>query len=181
MNAPPTSPVIQPSATPNAASTQPLNVNAIGRRISAGIIELIIWFVLFIIASQIFGSHDVLKTVSTTTNSAGQTVNQGQKLTYQSNLSGVPMLIFSLTVLAYYVLFEWLAGGTISKLILRLKVVGLNGQRISLKQALVRNLLRLIDDFPYFIPYLTGLIILNANTNKQRLGDKLAHTLVVRK
>jgi hypothetical protein len=40
--------------------------------------------------------------------------------------------------------------------------------------------LRIIDGFPYIIPNLVGLIIASTNEKKQRLGDKAAHTIVVK-
>jgi hypothetical protein len=56
-------------------------------------------------------------------------------------------------------------------------VVDLNGRRISGRMALVRNVLRLIDAWPGL--YIVGLIVARMSPLYQRLGDRVAHTLVV--
>ena len=81
--------------------------------------------------------------------------------------------------LAYVVLFEWLAGATLGKLAVRIRVRRLDGGRIGLGQSLGRNLARLIDGLPYVIPYLVGGISVLRSPTCQRLGDAWASTVVI--
>lgn len=56
----------------------------------------------------------------------------------------------------------------------------MDGARITAVQALVRNLLRLVDGFPFLLPYLLGLVVLAIDPQKRRLGDILAGARVSR-
>jgi uncharacterized RDD family membrane protein YckC len=59
-----------------------------------------------------------------------------------------------------------------------LKVVKLEGAGpIDMQAAIVRNVLRLVDGFLF---YLIGAIAVWASEKKQRLGDRVAGTIVVR-
>ncbi len=46
--------------------------------------------------------------------------------------------------------------------------------------AFVRTILLYIDAIPYFIPFLLGAILIWTSEKKQRLGDRVAHTVVVK-
>ncbi len=61
---------------------------------------------------------------------------------------------------------------------LGLEVVTESGEPISLNQSIVRNLLRVIDGLPTM--YLLGFILAAFSDRTQRLGDKVANTLVVK-
>ena len=87
----------------------------------------------------------------------------------------VPLLI----TLAYFVLLEGLAGATVGKFVLGIRVRGLDGSRIGLGPALVRNLARVVDALPYVIPYLVGGIAVIRSDTRQRFGDRWAKTVVV--
>ena len=65
------------------------------------------------------------------------------------------------------------------KLLLGLRVRSLDGARLTLLDATIRNALRGVDGFPYFIPYLVGAItIWSDESDRQRLGDRAAKTVV---
>jgi uncharacterized RDD family membrane protein YckC len=78
----------------------------------------------------------------------------------------------------YYVLFEafW-SGQTPAKRILRIRVIKDNGGPIGFYEALLRNLLRMVDALPsaYGAGFITALI----TKREQRLGDLVAGTMVV--
>jgi uncharacterized RDD family membrane protein YckC len=75
-------------------------------------------------------------------------------------------------------LLEALFGWTLGKRIVGLRVVRLDGSRLTLGAALLRNLLRLIDaSFPLGV--FLGMSILMATPRRQRLGDLAARTVVV--
>jgi uncharacterized RDD family membrane protein YckC len=96
---------------------------------------------------------------------------------FQSQLSGaVSLLIF----LLYFILLEGAYGQTVGKMAVKIKVVREDGTKIDYMDAVVRNILRLIDLIPYFIPYLLGAILMWTSDMKQRLGDRVAHTVVVK-
>jgi uncharacterized RDD family membrane protein YckC len=102
----------------------------------------------------------------------GQTTAQGL------NLMGGPALLWFLIGLAYYVVMEVQWGGTLGKLALGLKVVKEDGQKLDWGASLIRNILRIIDGFCF---YLIGAIVVWVSKKRQRLGDMAAHTLVVPK
>jgi uncharacterized RDD family membrane protein YckC len=76
----------------------------------------------------------------------------------------------------YYVLQESVFASTIGKHLLRLRVVGNGGDPASIQEALIRNLLRLVDWLPLL--YLLGALTIAISSKKQRLGDIVAGTVV---
>jgi uncharacterized RDD family membrane protein YckC len=153
-------PVVQPVSQSGGVSRP--NYNVMDRRVSAFLLDVVLWIPIFIIASQHFGTYHV----------SGGMIN--------FNLTGIPFVIFALLFTAYYVLFEGLVGGTLGKLAVGIRVVDEHGNKLSIGKSLIRNLLRIVDGFPYIIPNLVGFIVASTSDKKQRLGDKVAHTLVVK-
>src|SRR5436305_10371802 len=78
---------------------------------------------------------------------------------------------------AYSIIPEWLTDGTPGKFLFALRVTTTYGRRISLAQSLKRNVLRLIDFFPFYLP---GFISACLTPNHQRLGDLWAKSMVVK-
>jgi uncharacterized RDD family membrane protein YckC len=78
---------------------------------------------------------------------------------------------------AYYVASEARFGATIGKALVGLRVVDTQGCPISLSQAVIRNLLRIVDGLFF---YLIGAIFAWSTPTHQRLGDRVAGTVVVR-
>jgi uncharacterized RDD family membrane protein YckC len=79
----------------------------------------------------------------------------------------------------YSALCEWFWGGqTIGKRVVGLRTIQLSGVRITFFQAVVRNLVRIVDILPalYFAGGVTALI----DKHGRRLGDLAAGTIVVR-
>lgn len=84
----------------------------------------------------------------------------------------------------YHIVFEmrW-NGQTPGKRALRLRVLAEEGTRVSFHQSMTRNLLRFLDGMPFglvFMSYLFGLTALLLSSRRQRIGDLLAGTVVVR-
>jgi len=77
----------------------------------------------------------------------------------------------------YFVILEWAAGWTIGKMFLGLRVVSLMGDQISVTQAVVRNLLLIVDGL---FGGLVALVSMLSSDCRQRLGDRAAGTMVVR-
>ncbi|HOI39257.1 MAG TPA: RDD family protein [Methanobacterium sp.] len=81
----------------------------------------------------------------------------------------------------YFILLEK-HGQTIGKIIMGIKVVrDSNHNPISYQQSLVRNLLLIVDLFPYPLPGLLAIIFSAKSSKKQRIGDLVAGTLVLKK
>lgn len=79
----------------------------------------------------------------------------------------------------YGIFFEWSwRGQTIGKKLFRLRVVDVEGMRLQFNQIVVRNLLRFVDELPFF--YFVGGVACWLNPKCQRLGDLAANTVVVR-
>jgi uncharacterized RDD family membrane protein YckC len=91
--------------------------------------------------------------------------------------SGGSSLFWALVFLVYYISLETLLGGTLGKLALGLRVVDEKGDSIKWGAAVVRNLLRAVDGLFF---YLIGAIAVWSSPARQRLGDRAAHTYVVR-
>jgi uncharacterized RDD family membrane protein YckC len=83
--------------------------------------------------------------------------------------------------LGYYIFLETLVGATVGKLLLNLRVRYEDGNPIGLFDAVVRNVVRFVDGFPYVIPYLVGAITIWGGSDRQRLGDRAAETIVTYK
>jgi uncharacterized RDD family membrane protein YckC len=109
----------------------------------------------------------------------------GQSLFSKEGNSLSALFLAVLTVLAfvvlwgYYVFFETLWNGqTPGKRLTHLRVVREDSSPISLWEALIRNLVRLIDFLP--LAYGIGVTVMFLNGRARRLGDFAAGTLVVR-
>ena len=100
---------------------------------------------------------------------------------HQFGLNGIEFPLWLAFTFVYFVALEWRFAATIGKAIMGIRVVDQDGQPPSFDKVLIRNAMRVIDAFPYFIPYLVGLITMGENRGRQRLGDKAAGTMVVPK
>jgi uncharacterized RDD family membrane protein YckC len=98
---------------------------------------------------------------------------------YSIRWDGVDFVIPLLFTLAYFVILEGAFGATIGKVVLGIRVRRPDGGRIGFGAAAIRNLARVVDAFPYVIPYLVGAIAVSRSETKQRLGDRWGTTVVV--
>src|SRR5579884_4124715 len=80
--------------------------------------------------------------------------------------------------IAYLIVMEATQGATIGKKVLGLRVVKLDGTPIGWGESITRNLLRIIDSIG---AYLLGAILIWTSPTKQRLGDRVAKTVVIRR
>ena len=129
-------------------------------RFVAVLIDGILLLVLLLVLALVFGQW-----YSTTENSA-HTVGVTAEGWW-------PLLV----ALAYYVGSETMTGQTIGKRAVGLRVVDVSGDPIGLGQALVRNVLRVVDAFLF---YLVAAISVWSSAERQRIGDRVANTVVVR-
>jgi len=90
------------------------------------------------------------------------------------------LVSFAVFVL-YFTLLEGHYGQTVGKMAVKIKVVReADGAMIDYSEAAVRTILRFLDLIPLVIPYLLGAILIWSSEEKQRLGDRVAHTVVLK-
>ena len=92
---------------------------------------------------------------------------------------GVSIAWVLFVAFGYFAVFEGLWDGqTPGKRVQRLRVVTVDGQPVTFSNALLRNIVRIVD----FLPggYAIGVITMLVSPKEQRLGDLAAGTLVVR-
>ncbi|HEX9716792.1 MAG TPA: RDD family protein [Actinomycetota bacterium] len=104
---------------------------------------------------------------------------QASNGTFGFQITGLPLVVAAVAWLIYMTLMEGKFGASLGKRITRLRVVTEGGSPVSLEAALMRNLLRFLDAFPYFLPYLLGAIAASRSPMHQRFGDRIAETVVV--
>ena len=133
------------------------DTNVVGPRIVAAIIDLVILLAAGFVVSLPFGTLS------------------GGSFSVSGPATFLPFGLW----LAYYIYFESQQGGqTLGKKAMKVKVVKEDGSEFTTQDALIRNLLRVVDHLPC-IP-LVGLIMILVNKNHQRLGDIAAKTVVVK-
>jgi uncharacterized RDD family membrane protein YckC len=95
-------------------------------------------------------------------------------------LNGLPALltiaIVCMAGFLYLWLFEGFLGATLGKFMLNVRVRGTEGGAIGPGKSLIRNLLRIIDGIGV---YLVAFLMATFSRRRQRLGDRVAGTVVV--
>ncbi|MFH0787152.1 MAG: RDD family protein [Pseudomonadota bacterium] len=156
-------PTSKSSGSP-VGSSESLDYKGVGIRFVAQLVDLIIVLVFFFIAGNI---------------TAGLV---GGKTAEGFEMHGTPALVVifltSLFGLAYFVFLEsFLNGQTLGKKLTGIQVVREDGGPIDFSTAFVRNILRVVDGLIF---YLVGAILIWRSPLKQRLGDRIAHTVVIK-
>jgi uncharacterized protein len=92
---------------------------------------------------------------------------------YDSDAVAIGFLVLFTAWFNYFAFAEWRWGQTIGKSVLRLKVTMESGEPLGWNAAAIRNLLRIVDLL------LIGPLLIATSERRQRLGDRLAHTVVI--
>jgi len=151
-------------------------VKGVGLRFLAFTIDSIIFGIIFFVFLKLFGSKHIGGCGYGS--HIGFTFSKnGKKVFY--GLCGFSAWFYYGIVFLYYAILEWKFGATLGKLLAGIRVIKTNGAPLDLKASIIRNILRLVDFLPSF--YLVGAILIWTSKFKQRLGDKLANTIVVGK
>lgn len=89
------------------------------------------------------------------------------------------VVLLALITLGYFIVFEivW-SGQTPGKRIVGVRVIRENGYPIRPADAVIRNVVRIVDGLP--VLYAVGVLVMLLNARSKRLGDYAAGTLVVR-
>ena len=83
--------------------------------------------------------------------------------------------------LLYFTLLLGRYGQSVGMMAVKIKVISeRDSGPITYGAAFVRTILLYIDEIPYAIPFLLGAILIWTSDKKQRLGDRAAHTVVVK-
>ena len=93
------------------------------------------------------------------------------------NIGGNAFWLLLALGVGYYIVCEAATGATLGKRIVGIRVLGEDGEQVTFGAAVVRNLLRLVDALFF---YLVGVLFALTSARGQRLGDRAAHTIVVR-
>jgi len=135
-----------------------LNYQGIGTRLVAQIVDSIVLLVLyFVVGAVLFGgpSFDVYGTAA---------VSFGA--------------IYATLSFLYFAVLEAYKGATVGKMLVKIKVVREDGSPCGIGPAIIRNILRIVDVLPFL--YIIGMIFISRSSKKQRLGDSIAKTIVVK-
>jgi uncharacterized RDD family membrane protein YckC len=131
------------------------------RRIAAQVIDLALWYFLFLPTLYKF-------------------INADKPMAYDRLFNGLTEFLLSIPLwIMCTLLLEWASGGySAGKLLMGLRVRRLNGRRVGLPQVL----LRWLGNWPdiYLTAGLGALFAIRFTPSHQRLGDLLANTTVVR-
>ncbi|WP_162005644.1 RDD family protein [Dictyobacter vulcani] len=140
------------------------------RRLGAGIIDMIAVSYIQIWVNNIFGYIPDAKNA--------HEVVYGGGWGYIASAVPVVDTIWLLTcVVVYFFVQEALFSTTLGKTIVGVCVVDIHGRPISVRAALIRNVVRLVDAWPNW--YIVGIIAARMSPNYQRLGDRVARTYVI--
>lgn len=144
-----------------AGSPYVMKYEGVGIRFVAILIDSIILWIIIAILGAILG--------------VGNNMNVNGMYPYYG-LGWYSILGFIIYI-GYYTLLEGSRGQTIGKMITRIKVVREDGRPIDMGTAFIRNILRVIDGL---ILYVIGALLIWTSPKKQRLGDRVAKTVVVK-
>lgn len=184
-----------PTAPPPAAwtGTRSDSTDVMGRRIGAYLLDGLIGVILAVGLTLLlvftitpWNSHRVSDPDRVCTaytnrheNSSKECVSNGDDRVYLVNIDAIFAMVGGSVVAIWlldHVLLEGLAGGTLGKLLLGLRVVRVDGRLAGVGRATVRNLLLIVDQFFFSV---VGLITSFTTDGHQRVGDMVASTYVV--
>lgn len=164
---PPASPV-PPPTRPEVAqntTTQDIEYKGVGIRFVAQVVDCLICMIMFgIIGSVVAGM-------------VGGTTADGFELEGGS-AAMVQLLTFVFSILYFSILEAYWNGQTLGKKITGIQVIREDGSTPTFSTCCIRNIMRIIDGFAF---YLVAAVSVWASSTNQRLGDRIAHTYVVKK
>ncbi len=178
----------EPAGAPPYAAPAPrpqLRYQSVGIRFAATLIDTIVlsvisWILISIAIGAAFSTAAPIQPatqgdINATIAQFNATVQQvgGALSAGIATASVIAIIVWFL----YYTILEGRYGQTLGKWFVKIKVVKEDtGAPINYTEAAIRTILRIIDGI---IDYLIGAILIWTSTKKQRLGDRLAHTVVV--
>lgn len=154
---------------------------ALGRRIVALIIDGIVLSAIYAVIyfpiaerqSDVLSDLELGESATTYANVGDYTLT-GAK-------AGLFFLAMFVVWVLYYVVLVGRTGRTPGKALVGVRVVREDdlGAPPGMGRAFIRQLVWLVDSFPYVIPGLTGFVVALTNPRRKRIGDMAAGTVVV--
>ena len=135
-----------------------LSYQGIGPRLAAQIVDTVVLIVLFLLVGFVLSGSFTFE--------------------YQGEAAYPFLSAYGLIVLLYFAILEGTMGATLGKKLVKIKVVREDGSACGIGPAFVRSLLRIIDGLPFL--YIIGMVLIARSDKKQRLGDRLAKTIVIK-
>ena len=135
-----------------------LSYQGIGPRLVAQIVDTVVFIVLFLLV--------------------GFALSGSFTFEYQGEAAFPFLSAYFLIFILYYTILEGTMGATVGKKLAKIKVEKEDGSACGIGPAFIRTLLRIIDGLPFL--YIIGIVLITRSEKKQRLGDRLAKTVVVR-
>lgn len=164
-------------------SAAPVQLSAatsvVGRRVGAFVIDFVISGVVYWILFFLFAERQASEPVG----GIKATLNLGD--TFYAITGGKATLFFLIYLvggLAYWAVLPGVRGWTVGKAVAGIRVVRADGTvPAGVGPNLLRQVVGIVDYFPYFLPGLVGFITALASPGHRRLGDMAAGTYVVSK
>ncbi len=162
-----------------------LRYQSVGIRLAATVIDwivlsIILWFLISIAIGAAFSTIAPIEPVTrgdinATIAQVSASVNQVRGA-LSAGLATATVITIIVAFL-YYTILEGAYGQTLGKYWCKIKVVREeDGTPINYTKAAIRTILRIIDGL---IDYLIGALLIWTSHKRQRLGDRLAHTVVI--
>ena len=140
------------------ADNRGMNRPILGRRIAAGLLDVLVLLALLVAVGVVFGEgHAGHGSVGVM-------------------LHGASVVVWVLLALAYYFFTEASSGQTLGKRVVGVRVARVDGGKPSSAAVAARTVLRVVDFLPAF--YLLGLLFVLLGARRQRIGDLVAGTVV---
>lgn len=153
-----------PAASAAAAASVAPEYAGLGRRFVAHLIDGFLCLIAYIVIGSMVASR------------TGGMTDDGFAM--EGTPALVAILLTFLVTLGYFAVLESRSSGkTLGKLMAGIRVADASGGKATFNQALMRNLLRLVDGLVF---YIVGIILIMKSDRKQRLGDRVAGTVVLR-
>lgn len=146
--------------TIDTLSTPPIKIKPapLTRRITAVVIDSLVLAVMWLIVSLAYGHN----------------------LAHLAAFVDYPLLgSLGIMTFLYYFVLEGLFAATIGKSAAKLTVLESNGDVCSFGASFKRNLLRFVDWLPLL--YIVGAIAVLSSADRQRIGDRVAGTIVTQR
>ncbi len=157
-------PPTEPEAAQNSTNQQ-TKYKGVGIRFVAQIVDSLICLIMFgIIGSFVAGL-------------VGGTTTDGFELE-GSPAAMVQLLTLVVSILYFTILESYWNGQTLGKKITGIQVICEDGSLPTFSISCIRNIMRIVDGFGF---YLVAAIFVWTSSTNQRLGDRVAHTYVVKK
>jgi uncharacterized RDD family membrane protein YckC len=160
---------VPPRAEDDRRPTEADARDAFWARVLAAIADMLVLSLIYSFVNFVYGVTQVT--------SGSPIPAAGSGFTQFSTNTSVGWGWLTLLWLVYFISLEALFGATIGKWLFRLRVTDGAGQGASLWQNVVRNIARIVDALPGI--YLIGGVVALLSSRRQRIGDHLAHTLVI--